>query len=55
MERYLSVIKTSLEKLGTPYTQADFDSVADAVSGKTELDALVAYLQGLGRNAPKGR
>ena len=45
----------ALEKLGTPYTQADFDSIAGAVDGKTELDALVAYLQGLGRNAPKGR
>jgi cytochrome c oxidase cbb3-type subunit 2 len=45
----------TLAKLGDPYTQADFDSVADAVGGKTELDALVAYLQGLGRNAPKGR
>ena len=27
---------------------------AAAVDGKTELDAVVAYLQGLGKNAPKG-
>jgi cytochrome c oxidase cbb3-type subunit 2 len=45
----------ALAMLGDPYTQADFDSVAAAVEGKTELDALVAYLQGLGRHAPKGR
>jgi cytochrome c oxidase cbb3-type subunit 2 len=45
----------ALATLGDPYTQADFDSVAAAVDGKTELDALVAYLQGLGRHAPKGR
>jgi len=24
------------------------------VQGKTELDAVVAYLQGLGKHAPKG-
>ena len=45
----------TLARLGDPYTQADFDSVAETVAGKSELDALVAYLQGLGRNAPKGR
>jgi cytochrome c oxidase cbb3-type subunit 2 len=45
----------ALATLGDPYTQADFDSAAAAVEGKTELDALVAYLQGLGRHAPRGR
>ena len=45
----------TLSKLGDPYTEEDFASVAGAVDGRTELDALVAYLQGLGRNAPKGR
>jgi cytochrome c oxidase cbb3-type subunit 2 len=45
----------ALAMLGDPYTQADFDAVAAAVEGRTELDALVAYLQGLGRHAPKGR
>ena len=36
---------------------AEAKSVADAaadVQGKTELDAVVAYLQGLGKHAPKG-
>ncbi len=45
----------ALETLGDPYTAADFAAVNDAVAGKTELDALIAYLQGLGLNAPKGR
>jgi cytochrome c oxidase cbb3-type subunit 2 len=45
----------ALAVLGDPYTEADFASVDAAVEGKTELDALVAYLQGLGRHAPKGR
>lgn len=35
-------------RLGEPYTQADIDSVEKALAGKTQLDALVAYLQGLG-------
>ena len=37
-----------LAMVGLPYTDADYKSVADAVKGKTEMDALVAYLQGLG-------
>ncbi len=42
-----------LARLGDPYSEADFASVAAAVNGKTELDALIAYLQGLGKFAPK--
>ncbi len=42
-----------LARLGDPYTQADFDGAAAAVDGKTEMDALVAYLQGLGKFGPK--
>jgi cytochrome c oxidase cbb3-type subunit 2 len=45
----------ALAVLGDPYTEADFAAAAAAVEGKTELDALVAFLQGLGRHAPKGR
>ncbi|MEN4748319.1 cytochrome-c oxidase, cbb3-type subunit II [Pseudomonas sp. Ps21-P2] len=37
-----------LRSLGVPYTDADIAGAADAVKGKTEMDALVAYLQGLG-------
>jgi cytochrome c oxidase cbb3-type subunit II len=37
-----------LRNLGVPYTDADIAGAGDAVKGKTEMDALVAYLQGLG-------
>ncbi len=37
-----------LRKLGDPYTDADIAGAAKAVADRTELDALVAYLQGLG-------
>lgn len=43
-----------LRKLGDPYTDEDIKSAPKAVAGRTELDALVAYLQGLGvDNVPK--
>ena len=42
-----------LRAIGDPYTDADIASVGSAVIGKTELDALVAYLQSLGKHAPK--
>ncbi len=44
----------ALRRFGDPYTQAEIDGAIDAVSDKTELDALVAYLQGLGKHAPRG-
>ncbi|PRH82046.1 cytochrome-c oxidase, cbb3-type subunit II [Arenimonas caeni] len=44
----------ALQRLGDPYTQEDLDGVAAAVAGKSEMDALIAYLQGLGKHAPKG-
>jgi cytochrome c oxidase cbb3-type subunit 2 len=43
-----------LRKLGDPYTDADIDGAPAALEGKTEMDALVAYLQGLGiKNEPQ--
>jgi cytochrome c oxidase cbb3-type subunit 2 len=45
----------SLRMIGDPYTDEDIEGAADAVAGKTELDALIAYLQGLGRHAPRTR
>ena len=43
----------TLRFLGDPYTDADIDGAPAAVANKTELDALVAYLQGLGvKNVP---
>jgi len=37
-----------LQMLGDPYTDDDIAAAPAAVAGKTELDALVAYLQNLG-------
>jgi cytochrome c oxidase cbb3-type subunit 2 len=37
-----------MRRLGVPYTDADIAAASAAVSGKTEMDALIAYLQGLG-------
>jgi cytochrome c oxidase cbb3-type subunit 2 len=37
-----------LRTLGHPYEDAEIEGAAEAVAGKSELDALVAYLQGLG-------
>ncbi|HMN76754.1 MAG TPA: cytochrome-c oxidase, cbb3-type subunit II [Burkholderiaceae bacterium] len=43
-----------LRGLGDPYTDADIQAAPKAVEGRTEMDALVAYLQGLGvDNVPR--
>ena len=44
----------TLQWMGDPYPDAEVAAAADAVAGKSELDAVIAYLQGLGRHAPKG-
>lgn len=44
MPRRLSVLRT----LGAPYTDEQIAASADEVRGKTELEALIAYLQSLG-------
>jgi len=43
-----------LQMLGDPYSDEEIAAAAAAVDGKTEMQALVAYLQGLGR-ARSGR
>ncbi len=40
----------TLKMLGDPYTDEQISGAAAAVEGKTEMDALIAYLQGLGTN-----
>ncbi len=40
----------ALRFLGDPYTDAEIAGAAAAVAGKTEMDALIAYLQELGTN-----
>ena len=44
MPAKLSAMKT----LGVPYTDAEIADASKAVAGKTELDALIAYLQVMG-------
>jgi cytochrome c oxidase cbb3-type subunit 2 len=38
----------AMKRLGVPYTDDDIARSAEAVKGKTEMDAIVAYLQSLG-------
>ena len=38
----------ALRKVGVPYSDADIAGAEKELEGKTELDALIAYLQGLG-------
>ena len=44
----------ALRTLGDPYTEEQIAQAPADVEGKTELDAVVAYLQALGRQAPRG-
>lgn len=43
----LSIFKNTFD---VPYTDADIAGAKEAVAGKTELEALIAYLQSLGTN-----
>ena len=43
----------ALRMLGVPYTEAQIAAAPEALKGKTEEDAMVAYLQGLGTGARK--
>jgi cytochrome c oxidase cbb3-type subunit II len=46
----------TLRRLGDPYTDAEIASAPAALAGKSEMDALIAYLQGLGiLNEPVGK
>ena len=38
----------TLRTLGEPYSDGDIAGAQEALAGKSELDAVVAYLQGLG-------
>jgi len=44
IERHMKALRT----VGVPYTDAEIAGAPAELKGKTELDALVAYLQGLG-------
>ena len=44
----------TLQRLGDPYSDAEIEAAPAELLGKTEMDAMIAYLQGLGR-ARSGR
>lgn len=44
----------ALQTLGHPYTEKDIETAASVLEGKSELDALITYLQVLGTAYPKG-
>jgi len=39
----------ALQRLGVPYTDEQIEAAADEVRDMTEMDALIAYMQGLGK------
>jgi len=47
-EPHIGAKMEALRKVGVPYKDEEIAGAAKAVEGKTELDALVAYLQGMG-------
>jgi cytochrome c oxidase cbb3-type subunit 2 len=38
----------TLRRMGTPYTDEEIEAAPAVLEGKTEMDAMVAYLQSLG-------
>jgi cytochrome c oxidase cbb3-type subunit 2 len=40
----------AMSRLGVPYTEEEIANGPKELEGKTEEDALIAYLQGLGTN-----
>ena len=45
----------AMRTLGVPYTDTDISGASKAVAGKTEMDALIAYLQVLGTSIKNRR
>ncbi|CAK0761797.1 cytochrome c oxidase cbb3-type subunit II [Gammaproteobacteria bacterium] len=50
-EDTVTATMSAMRKIGVPYVDADIEGAAKEVHGKTELDAIVAYLQILGTMA----
>ncbi len=46
---------TALRKVGVPYTDDEIKGARKALEGKTELDTVIAYLQGLGTALSAGK
>jgi cytochrome c oxidase cbb3-type subunit 2 len=45
----------ALRFLGVPYSDAQLAGARKELEGKTEMDALIAYLQGLGTAVKRGQ
>ena len=45
----------ALQRLGAPYTPAQIQNAARELKGASEMDALIAYLQSLGRRAERAQ
>jgi cytochrome c oxidase cbb3-type subunit 2 len=47
MQRHMRGLRT----IGVPYSDADIEAAPGLLAGKTEMDAMIAYLQVLGTMA----
>ena len=45
----------ALRLLGVPYSEGEINTARKALEGKTEMDALITYLQGLGTAVKRGQ
>ena len=45
----MPVHMAALRKVGVPYTDQEIAAAKDEVQGKSDMDALIAYLQAMGR------
>ena len=52
---YISGKMAALRKVGVPYTDQEIAEAPKALEGKTELEAVIAYLQGLGQALKQAR
>jgi len=52
---YISAKMKALRMVGVPYTDQEIADAPKALEGKTELDAVIAYLQGLGQALKQSR
>lgn len=46
-EKEVQAMMRAMKRIGVPYTEEQIAAAPDEVSGKTKMDALIAYLQGL--------
>ena len=54
-EPHIQTKMKALRKVGVPYTDEEIAGAFDAIKDKTELEALIAYLQGLGTALKQAR